>query len=74
MKGRPILVEYNGQPRSLREVGRLIGVSPRAMSNRYARYAAGKCDESALFAPLDEKSARRGTWGEVGDVVEQQSV
>lgn len=74
MRGRPILVEYQGKPRSLREVGRLIGVSPRAMVDRYARYLAGKIDEAALFAPRDEKSAHRGTWGEVGDVVETQTV
>lgn len=58
MKGRPILVEYDGQPRSLREVGRLIGVSPRAMANRWA---AGKRGEQ-LFAPADERCKRRGNW------------
>lgn len=63
MKGRPILVEYNGQPRSLREVGRLIGVSPRAMANRYE---AGKRG-AELFAPVDERMKHRGNWG-VGDV------
>lgn len=71
MKGRPILLHYNGAPRSLREIGRLIGVSPRAMSNRYARYVAGKIEEAALFAPCDERMKRRGQWGlpKVGDVV-----
>lgn len=64
MKGRPILVEYNGQSRSLREVGRLIGVSPRAMADRWA---AGKRGDE-LFAPADEGSKHRGKWDEVDAV------
>lgn len=67
MRGRPTLVEYQGEPRSLSEVGRLIGVSSRTMANRYK---AGKRG-AELFAPRDERSAHRGKWGEVGDVVIQ---
>jgi len=70
MRGRPILVEYQGESRSLSEVGRLIGVSPRAMINRYK---AGKRGDD-LFAPRDEKSAHRGKWGEVGDVATLEKV
>lgn len=59
MKGRPILVEFRGEPMSLREVGRLIGVSARAMANRYE---AGKRG-AELFAPADKRKRKRGRWG-----------
>jgi hypothetical protein len=67
MKGRPIIVEYQGEPRCLSEVGRLIGVAPRTM---VYRYAAGKRG-AALFAPVDERMKRRGRWP-VGDVVSER--
>lgn len=63
MKGRPILVEYQNEPRSLSEIGRLIGVSPRAMNNRWHK---GKRPPE-IFAPCNERMKRRGQWG-VGDV------
>lgn len=58
VKGRPILLEYQGEPRSLSEIGRLIGVAARTM---VSRYDAGKRGE-ALFAPPDERMRRRGNW------------
>jgi hypothetical protein len=72
VKGRAILVEYDGEPRSLREIGLLIGVHPRTMVYRYHRGKRGP----ALFAPPDEKCKRRGTWEfqEVGDVPKNRDV
>ena len=67
MKGRPIVVVYRGEPMSLSEAGRLIGVAPRTMSYRYAKSKRG----AALFAPPDERCKRRGNWG-VGDVADNQ--
>jgi hypothetical protein len=63
MKGRPILVEFEGKSRSLSEVGRLIGVSPRAMADRWNSGRRG----NALFAPPDQRKARRGNW-QVSDI------
>lgn len=50
MKGRPIIIEYEGEPRSLAEIGGMIGVPSRTLT---WRYAAGKRGED-LFAPVDE--------------------
>lgn len=62
VKGRRILVEFRGEPMSLSEVGRLIGVSPRTMANRYD---AGKRG-AELFAPCNERmrnrEARANVW------------
>lgn len=58
MKGRPIIIEYRGEPRSLSEIGRLIGVAPRTM---VSRYHAGKRG-AELFAPPDARMKRRGDW------------
>lgn len=62
MRGRPILVEYKGKPRSLREVALMIGISPRALNNRWHRGKRG----AELFAPPDERMKRRGNWGDSG--------
>jgi hypothetical protein len=50
MKGRPIIVEYQGEPRSLAEIGSVIGVPRTTLTSRYA---AGKRGAD-LFAPLNE--------------------
>jgi len=36
VKGRAIRVEFAGELRSLREIGLMIGVAPRTMSDRWA--------------------------------------
>lgn len=69
MKGRPIVVEFGNELRSLSEIGRLIGVAPRTMSYRYAKGKRG----ADLFAPADERCKRRGQWG-VGDVVKSDKL
>jgi hypothetical protein len=49
MKGRPIMVEYQGEPRCLEEISSLLGVPGPTL---YARYAAGRRG-AELFAPVD---------------------
>jgi hypothetical protein len=57
-RGEAIIVEHDGEPRSLCELADLAGLARSTVSRRYRKGLRG----AALIAPADPKRVHRGKW------------